>query len=144
MSCNRFATLLREFWTSSELFYGFRQGKKTNANRIRSFVWRRHETIVAVMEIFATTGYEAETHTLLDEMAFTKRMGVAGSWRSDNCYSTESGLNQDLDPERTNFRNEHARRACLAMFESPTLISESSEKTLPFLPTCMCLLASVN
>lgn len=107
-------------------------------------MWRRHKVIVAVMEIFATTGYEAETHALLDEMAFTKRMGVAGSWRSDNCYSTKSGLNQDLDPERANFRNEHARRACLTMFEPTTFISENPEKTLPFPPTCMCLLASVN
>jgi len=70
-------------------------------------MWRRHEAIVAVMKIFAMTGYEAETHAFLDELACTKRMGVAGSWRSDNCYSTESRLNQDLDPERTKFRNEH-------------------------------------
>jgi hypothetical protein len=55
-------------------------------------------------------------------------MGVAGSWRSDNCYSTESGLNLDLDPECTNFRNKHARTACLAMFDPLTLISESPER----------------
>lgn len=104
-------------------------------------MWQMHKVIVAVMEIFATTGYDAEPHAFLDEMASTKRMGFTGSWRSDRCYSTKS---LDLDPECTNFRNEHARTACFVIFVPLGLISESLERTWPFLPDCMSILASLN